>query len=384
MSCRGCIVGIGGGGCKIADRVALLSPSGISTIAIDTDSRSLLNSHATTKLEIGFDQTHGRGTGGDANLGMLSAKDEIEMIRNLFTGMDLVMVIAGLGCGTGSGAAPIVLRAARDAGAMVLCFATLPFDFEGERKRTQAARALEPLHDSADALIVITNDKLLESAGETSIAAAFGKTDEVLGSGVYAILKAVSDAEYISVDLSDLKRMITNCGGTCVFGYGNGTGAKKAAKAADNLLRSSVMAGGEVVANAHALFVSILGGKDLAIAEVRGIREAILARTSKDCSVSLGTVVDDAWQNQVSIVVLASEHRISRPDNESATTGGTTAKRPSGKADRASKKQSKSGQTQLSFEASSRGRFKDAVPTVMDGEDLDIPTFIRRGIAIEK
>jgi len=364
--------------------MAVASSSGITTIAIDTDSKSILNSHATTKLEIGADQTHGRGSGGDAHLGMLAARDEIEMIRNLFTGMDLVIVVAGLGCGTGSGAAPTVLRAARDAGAMALCFATLPFDFEGERKRTQATRAIEGLQDSADALIVITNDKLLESVGETSVAGAFEKTDEVLGAGIYAILKAVCDAEYISVDFADLKRMIADCGGTCVFGYGKGTGEQKGLKAVDSLCRSSFMAGGEVMANAHALFVSILGGKDLSIAEVRGIREAILAKTSNDCHVFLGTVVDETWQNQVSIAVLASEHRISKSERETVATDKTTAKRSAGKGDHAGKKQAKSGQTELSFEASSKGRFKDAVPTVMDGEDFDIPTFIRRGVAMEK
>jgi cell division protein FtsZ len=166
MNCRICVVGVGDGGCKIVDCVAALAPVGLPTVAINTDSKSLLESRATTKIEIGSGRTNGLGTGGDTNLGKLSAEDDIEMIRNLFSEADLVIVATGLGGGTGDGASQVVLRAARDAGSMTLCFATLPFGFEGGRRRMQAEKSVTVLGESADAIVAIANDKLAELVGE--------------------------------------------------------------------------------------------------------------------------------------------------------------------------------------------------------------------------
>ena len=181
MNCRICVVGIGDGGCKIVDYVAALAPVGLPTVAINTDSKSLLESHATTKIEIGSGRTNGLGTSGDSNLAKLASEDDIEMIRSLFSEIDLVIVAAGLGGGTGDGASPVVLRAARDAGSMTLCVATLPFEFEGGRRRMQAEKAVAVLGDSADAIVAISNDKLAELVGEAGVAETYEKTDNILG-----------------------------------------------------------------------------------------------------------------------------------------------------------------------------------------------------------
>jgi cell division protein FtsZ len=353
----------------------------LPTIAIDTDSKSLLESRATTKLDIGSNHTNSLGTGGDINLGKLSAEDDIEMIRSLFSETDLAIFVVGLGGGTGTGAVPVVLGAAHDAGAMTLCFATLPFEFEGERRKTNAEKAVAVIRETTDSMAVISNDKLAELVGEAGVAETYERTDEILGAGVFAIAKLIAEPEYINVDFVELRRMIAN-GGACSFGYGQGDGKDKAVNAVNSLFGNSLADGGAVT-NAKSLLVSILGGKDLTVTELRQIRDGVSSKVQADCRISLGTVIDDNWAGRVAIAMIASEqpivrHAIVHEQPVSTRDHAATAKSPRGT------KKHKMGQTQLIFESSSKGRFKDAVPTILDGEDVDIPTYLRRGIIVEK
>jgi cell division protein FtsZ len=382
MNCRICVVGIGDGGCKIVDCVASLAPVGLPTVAINTDSRSLLESRATTKIEIGSGRTNGLGTSGDANLGKLAAEDDIEMIRNLFSEIDLVIVVAGLGGGTGDGASQVVLRAARDAGSMTLCVATLPFEFEGGRRRMQAEKSVALLGEIADAIVAIANDKLAELVGGGGVAETYQKTDNILGASIYAIAKLITDPEYINVDFSELRRMITE-GGACVFGYGHGTGNDKGAEAVKSLFGSALVESGAVAESSKAVLVSIVGGKDLTVKELRHIREALTSKLRSDCHISLGTVIDEHWNGEISMVMIASEQRPVRHESALAPASAARERTQPVKSDQDAKRR-RSGQTQLSFEPPVKGRFKDAVPTIMDGEDFDIPTYVRRGIIIEK
>ena len=154
------IVGLGGGGCKVVDRMAEDQHGELAVVAINTDSKALSASSAAVKLQIGSIRTKGLGAGGDVDLGRLSAEDDIEMIRGLFSDTDLLFLVVGLGGGTGTGAAPVVLNAARDAGAATLCFATLPFEFEGRQRHDHAEQAIINLRDTTEALVVVHNDRL--------------------------------------------------------------------------------------------------------------------------------------------------------------------------------------------------------------------------------
>ena len=379
------VVGLGGGGCKVVDFLAEFQQNWPGIFAIDTDSTVLADSHATAKLQIGSTRTNGLGTGGDVNLGRLAAEDDIEMIRGLFVDTDLVFLVVGLGGGTGTGAAPVVLNAARDAGSTTLCFVTLPFGFEGRRRRNEAEQAISDLHESADALIAVPNERLFEFVGESSVAESFRKADEVLSEGISAIWKLITQPGFINLDFADLKKVGQHSGGMCTFGCGSGTGKNRVKEALISAMNSPMLKQGQVIADARSLLVSIIGGPDLALKEVGDIMEALSSKTRDDADVFMGTVVEEKWKNRVSVTIVASEPMPFTADKTSVNDKPDDAAEPEDRPRTIGRKSGhKETQTRLSLETSGRGRFKGIEPTIFDGEDLDIPTFVRRGITIEK
>jgi len=380
-----CIVGLGGGGCKIIDSMTGSLKDGPTMVAISTDSKSLRNSRATTKLQIGPGQGERLGTGGEPDLGRLAAEGELEMIRSLFADRYLVFLVVGLGGGTGTGAAPVVLKAARSEGSTTLCFATLPFKFEGRQRRAQAYQAIADLRASADVLIIVPNDKLFESIGKENVAESFAKADEMLGAGISAIWKLVAKPGFINLDFSDLRKVVENSGGICTFGYGESRGKNRITRVITSLLGNPLLEGGRVLAGAPSLLVSIAGGPDLAVKEVGDIMDAISAKIEKDCRVFMGTVIEKNWKNKIAVTVIVSEQWTAGPSGEQETHGPMRQAVPAqAPGDGRRKPKSRLSQTNLLFEPTGRGRFKGVEPTIWDGEDLDIPTFVRWSIPIEK
>lgn len=378
-----CIVGLGGGGCKVVDRMAGAVPESDTRapafVAVNTDSNALADSRASVKIQIGSSHTNGLGAGGDVSVGRLAAEDDIEMLGSLFARVDLVFLVVGLGGGTGTGAAPVVLNAARNAGAMTLCFATLPFKFEGRQRKTQADQAVDDLRESADALIIVPNDRLCEHVTETKVAETFRKANKVLAAGIYAICKLITQHGFINIDFADLRKVVQNSGGICAFGYGEGTGKNKAHTAVTSLLESPLVEHGKVVASARSLLVSIVGGSDLTVKEVGDIMDAISSKSRKDSHIFMGTSIDDDWRNRVTVTIVASDQWVPQPaEKPSAMEHGAEVKVKPKQGWK--KRKSRQMQTKLSFEATGKGRFKDIEPTILDGEDLDIPTFVRREI----
>jgi cell division protein FtsZ len=379
------IVGAGGAGCKVIDRLAAAPDEGTTLIAVNTDARSLEGSRAMVKLQIGSARTQGLGCGGDPATGRLAAEEDIEMIRSLFPNVDLVLLVVGLGGGTGTGASPILLNAARDAGAMTLCFATLPFRFEGGRRRAEADQAVSELRTLADALILVPNDRLSESVGEAQVAKAFDKADEVLCAGISSVCKLLTAPGYISLDFADLKQVATGSGGVCTFGYGMGSGKNKAETAVAALLENPLLERGSVLASSGALLVSIVGSSDLTLKDVTVIMNRITAKAGRDDHVLMGTVLDETWQDRVGVTVVAAETPAGRP--AAAPDEPTPEPAPSEPAAAGGRKKRKQAplQTRMRlFDSAGKGKFKDVEPTILDGQDLDTPTFMRRGIAIEK
>ena len=377
------IVGIGGGGCKVVDWIARRCSGGPAVVAISTDTEVLASSHATTKLQIGSVRTAGLGTGGDINLGRLAAEDDIEMIRSLFDAIDLVIFVVALGGGTGTGAAPVVMKAAREAGALTLCFAVLPFNFEGQQKKECAEQGVSALVDVSDALIVVPNERLFEFIGVSNVADSFEKADEVISDGISSIWKLVMLPGFISLDFAHLQAIVRNGGGVCTFGYGVGTGTGRVNAALKSLLEGSLLEKGEIINSARSLLVSIAGGVDLTLKDIDDIMKAISARKQKDAKLFMGTVVDNEVHDRIAITVIASE----RWSSETVAANVEVKADPVvevGEKTRKSKSKARDFQTKLKLEPTGKGRFKDVEPTVLDGEDFDIPTFIRRGIAIER
>lgn len=381
------VVGVGDGGSNAVDSMASHWENGPSLIAINTDGQALGTTRAATRLQIGETLTRGMGTGGDAKVGKLAADDTFDTLQGLFSGMDLVFVVTTLGGGTGTGSAPVVARAAHETGALVIAFATLPFQFEGERRMSQARQGLIELQDQADVVIVIPNQALFAAAGPNATAEeAFRQADYFLSMGVFAIWKLLTQRGIINLDFATL-RMVARCsGGTSVFSYGEGKGPARAAEAVQAALHSPLLEKGEALAESESILVSILGGPDMGVREVETIMSAIEGSVRKEAHIHMGTAIDDSWKDMISITIVASRFWRGEdesdepipsdpPEGDDATVTSTVRKK---------KKKGDATQPQLILESISKGIFKDVEPTIVDGEDMDVPTFIRHRITVDK
>lgn len=376
------VVGLGGGGCRIVERLSETLGAEVALAAINTDAAALAECRIGAKVQIGASRIGGFGAGGDANQGRLAAEEDQETLRALFRGQDLVLLVASLGGGTGTGAAAPTLTAARDAGAMALAFVTLPFDFEGPQRRLLAEGALKGLREVCGALIAVPNERLLETVGEGTLAETFSRTDQILSAGVRGICKLITHPGYINLTFADLLRVMRSSGGVCTLGYGDGAGQNRARVALAALLDSPLLEKGAKVASAASLLVSVVGGSDLTVKEIKEIMAAIGERAGKDCRIAMGTVVDDLWQDRITITVIASDERIMPEEEAKPDVEVQDVPEPAGRG----KKKAAAGATQsdLPWEQANKGRFKGIEPTMMNGENLDIPTYVRRGIPIEK
>ncbi len=367
------------------------------------------------KVQIGAAVTHGLGAGGETEIGARSAQNDVERIEALAQGADVVFLTAGLGGGTGSGASPTIARIAKEQGALVLAFVALPFSFEGERRKQQALSGLEQLKAQADAVICIPNDKIFRIAGaDASVVEAFKRADENFILGVQAVWQLLSHKGLINLDFADLRSTLgsKHCDG--LFSYGQAAGANKAREAVKALLENPLLDGGDVLAKAEGVLVSILGGPDLTLADVQKTVEPI-SRLANRAHVILGAAIDEAYRGQLAVTVIAAANILPRrvvaqPVSTKPMTfprpGDVTLSRdprtslmpvpatspphqaveevPKPEPVAAQKSPTKPKQETLPLEGVSRGRFDKSEPTLYNGEDLDVPTFIRRGVSIKR
>ena len=382
-----CIMGVGGGGGKIIDRISALSADGPVLVVVNTDTRALDDASASRKIRIGQLRTGGSGAGGNVELGRLSAEDDIEKVKPYLKNAELLILVVALGGGTGTGASQVILEQAKRDGCRVLCFVTTPFIFEGETRIDSAQKALPALCKAADSVISIPNDLLFESIGRNNMSQAFIKADETVAVAIRSIWKLITHPGYINLDFADLIYTVKGAGGACSLSYGTGKGHNKAQNAIKELLESPLTKRGELLLDARVAMISIVGGEDLTLKEVGDIMGELNSKFSKDTHVSMGTVIDDASRNKIMITIIFSdswtpagvaEENIDDqkekkdpllPSQQKSTRGGMPIKR-------------KKVQGALGFEANAINRFKDANATILDGEDMDIPTFKRRSIKI--
>jgi len=386
------VVGIGGGGCNTIDSMASHWEDAPALVAINTDAQSLNSVRCGTRIQIGKRITRNMGTGGECKIGRLAADEDFETLQGLFQDMDLVFIVTALGGGTGTGAAPVVARAAHESGAMVIAFATIPFTFEGDRRMSQARQGLVELKDQADVMIVIPNQSLFAAAGANATAEeAFRHADYYLSMGVFAIWKLLTQRNIISLDFATL-RMVARCsGGGSFFSYGEGKGPGRAADAIQAALHSPLLENGEALAEAESILVSILGGPDMRICDVETVMKTITASSRPDAHIHMGTAVDNAWQDTLSVTIVASrywreegeleERTEDKPDPE-PVPGTDSAAPPS--SQKKKKRKAMETQPQLVLGGISKGLFKDVQPTIVDNEDMDMPTFIRKHVTVDK
>ena len=298
------VVGVGGGGLNALQRMIDADIHGVEFVAINTDAQQLAMSDASVKLQIGRELTSGLGSGADPELGRKAAEDSIDRLRQVLKGSDLVFVTAGEGGGTGTGAAPVIARAARELGALTVGIVTMPFGFEGKR-RTEAAQAgLDALQESVDTLIVVPNDRLLEVLERgVSMIDAFRMADDVLRQGVQGICDLITRPGVINLDFADVRTVMAESG-SALMGIGMATGAGRGREAARRALDSPLI--GQRIRGATGVLLSIMGPADLTLQEVTEAAEAVREAADGQANIIFGTSVDETLGDQLWVTVIAT------------------------------------------------------------------------------
>jgi cell division protein FtsZ len=298
------VVGVGGAGLNAVDRMIDSGITQVDFIAVNTDIQQLQMSDAATKIHIGSELTEGLGSGADAEIGRRAAEDAYDTIKRALRGSDMVFVTAGEGGGTGSGAAPVVARVARELGALTVGIVTMPFKFEGTRRRKQADEGLQALREACDTLIVVPNDRLLEVLDKgTSMLDAFRIADDVLRHGVQGICDLITNPGLINLDFADVRTIMADSG-SALMGIGYATGENRAKEAAERALRSPLIE--TEITGARGILLSIAGGDDLTLYEVNEAAEAVREAATDDTNIIFGATIDDRLEGQMWITVVAT------------------------------------------------------------------------------
>ena len=298
------VAGVGGAGLNAIHRMMDAGISQVDFVAINTDIQQLQMSDAPVKIHIGRELTQGLGSGSDPEVGKLAADDAYDQIKQALRGSDMVFVTAGEGGGTGSGAAPIVARASRELGALTVGIVTLPFRFEGTKRKSQADLGVEELRRNCDTVIVVPNDRLLEVLDRsTSMLEAFRIADDVLRQGVQGICDLITMPGLINLDFADVRTIMKDAG-SALMGIGFATGENRAKEAADRALRSPLI--DTELVGARGILLSIAGGEDLSLMEVHEAAEIIRQAATEDTNIIFGATIDESLSGQMWVTVIAT------------------------------------------------------------------------------
>ncbi len=298
------VIGVGGGGCNAVNRMIDAGLQGAQFIAINTDTQALNRCNAETKVQIGEKLTRGLGAGGNPEVGQRSAEETIEEITNVIEGADMVFITAGMGGGTGTGAAPIIAKVSKDMGILTVGVVTKPFAFEGPKRGKQAELGLEYLQKYVDSLVIVPNDKLIEtSSANTTMLEAFDMADDILRQGVQGITDLISDYALINVDFADVKSVMTDRG-IAHMGVGKGRGEGRAQQAVKVATESPLLE--TSIAGAKAILLYISGGYDMGMLEVNEIASLISEKAADDAILIFGASVDANANDEISITVIAT------------------------------------------------------------------------------
>ncbi|CAD5187632.1 unnamed protein product [Musa acuminata subsp. malaccensis] len=302
------VVGVGGGGNNAVNRMIGSGLQGVEFYAINTDSQALLHSQAQNPLQIGEVLTRGLGTGGNPLLGEQAAEESKETIASALKDSDLVFITAGMGGGTGSGAAPVVAQISRDAGYLTVGVVTYPFSFEGRKRSVQAGslalEAIEKLQKSVDTLIVIPNDRLLDIVDEhTPLQDAFLLADDVLRQGVQGISDIITIPGLVNVDFADVKAVMKNSG-TAMLGVGVSSSKNRAQEAAEQATLAPLI--GSSIESAMGIVYNITGGKDITLQEVNKVSQVVTSLADPSANIIFGAVVDDRYSGEIHVTIIAT------------------------------------------------------------------------------
>ncbi len=298
------VIGVGGAGGAAINRMVEAGVDGVEFIAINTDAQALHHSKATTKIHIGHESTRGLGAGANPNVGQRAAEESYDDIKASIDGADMVFITIGAGGGTGSGAGHIVAKIAQDVGALVVGFATKPFAFEGEKRRANAEIAINNLRSHVDTLIIVPNDKLLNTIDRsTPIMQAFKVADDVLRQGVQGISDLITVHGLINLDFADVKAVMSNAG-SALMGIGRASGDNRAVEAAQQAVESPLL---EVsIDGARGILFNVIGGNDMSMHEINTVAETITASSDKDANIIFGATINPDLDGELIVTVVAT------------------------------------------------------------------------------
>jgi len=360
------VVGVGGGGGNAVEYMVKQVIEGVDFIAMNTDAQALKNSTAMIKLQIGTELTKGLGAGADPNVGRDAAQEDREKIRQVLEGADMVFITAGMGGGTGTGAAPEVAKLAKDMGILTVAVVTKPFPFEGKKRAEFANQGIAELSKYVDSLITIPNEKLLKVMGRgTPLLQAFSAANDVLRGSVQGIAELITRTGLVNVDFADVKTVMSEMG-TAMMGSGVGRGEDRAEEAAEAAIACPLLEDIDL-SGARGILVNITAGLDFAIDEYETIGNAVKAFASENATVVVGTVIDPEMTDEIRVTVVATGIGTDRkPDITLVNDNGRPVQKATGTDNRGGAVEHAHGQKQE--EESPAGEL----------EYLDIPAFLRR------
>jgi cell division protein FtsZ len=449
------IVSVGGAGLNALDRIVLDGLERADVVAINTDVHSLTSSVATRKVQLGRSVSRGLGAGGDPDVGYQAALESADEIREALADASVIFICAGLGGGTGSGAAPYVAQAARDAGALVISFVTLPFGFEGKRRNVQAREALARLTEFAHAVVCFDNDRMGDlSPPHAGIHQAFAMADFTISQSVRSIVNLIQQPGLIRIGFDDLLAALRTRNSRCLFAYGESDSDNRAHDALTHALKSPLMDRGRMLADATHVLVQVAGGPSVTLSEVEILMQELGRHVSDQTQILFGAAVDARLGDRLSVTIISSlsadeeEVLLQTPAAPSSVSAASPvqeryqsaapepeiqSEEPNGEvqplaetipfeepvseevepvatsipAERngepepaitappeksvpwkeekapAEKATPPPKQEVLQFEPVTRGRFEKSEPTIIEGEDLDVPTYLRKNIKVK-
>ena len=467
------VVGVGGAGSNALDRIVLDGMEKADLIAINTDVQALASSVAAHKVQLGRSTTRGLGTGGDPELGYQAACESADEIRNALTDARMIFVCAGLGGGTGSGAAPFVAQLARESGALVIAFATMPFSFEGKRRGAQAQEALVRLNQVANSVICFENDQMGDMVAPTAgIHQAFAMADVTISQSVRSIVGLIQRPGLIRIGFDDLFTALRSQNGRCLFGFGESGSDNRAHDALTQALKNPLMGKGKLLADAAHVLVQVAGGPAMTLSEVEILMRELGKHVHDHTQIIFGTAVDSRMGDRLSVTIISSlgtevdvpppQHTFAPPEEPSLPAPPvweepqpqpepemeaqpepvaeeampmppinqtfepvymppvelipedpptavepelepvSEIKKPSGPRiipprkkplaatdpapvipAKPKREKAQARQEVLQFEPVTRGRFEKSEPTIVEGEDLDVPTFLRKNVRVK-
>jgi cell division protein FtsZ len=391
------VIGVGGGGSNAVNRMIRAEMMGVEFIALNTDAQALLQSDAPHKIRIGDKITRGLGAGGDPSIGERAAEEDTEKIAQALEGSDMVFITSGLGGGTGSGASPVVAEIAKEAGALTIGVVTKPFSFEGAKRKLTAEKAAEALKAKVDTLITIPNDRLRDVVQKnTSILDAFRVVDDVLRQGVQGISDIITVPGLINLDFADVRAIMKDAG-SALMGIGRASGENRAIEAARQAIASPLL---EVnISGAQGILFNVTGSSTLSLFEVTEAAEEIRAAADSEANIIFGTSFNERLGDEVQITVIATgfdgrRHTASSRTSAAAGTGTETgAVRPQRdfleELERQRSQMTDAGvpdaptaRTEEPGNGHAPRSVGEPVPVkkpAYDAEDLEIPSFLRRG-----